>query len=231
MSHRIGRDLPPLFVQELENRSCPAFVSLGFGGTVLAFTAASGEDNDVTVTKTGDFPNIGYTIKDANHAIWANAPPFAIQPDGTVVLAAPNGNNVQKVLINLLNADDVAQVIGDIPCHMLGGDGKDKLLGSSLSDTLEGGAGEDYLDGQGGGDLLYGNSDNDLIFGGEGNDTMYGGLGDDEFWGEGGDDRMVGEDGVDELNGGLGADTFVVTPVIDDPVDFDAMEGDVIIHV
>jgi Ca2+-binding RTX toxin-like protein len=118
------------------------------------------------------------------------------------------------------------------------------------TDTLYGDGGNDRLHGEGGNDFLYGGSGVDSLHGGSGDDHLYGGDDNDYLYGQEGLDRLFGQAGSDYLDGGAdgiadllfggsGADVFkaerlfrlggVLRPNLDQPLDYNFVEGDSIV--
>lgn len=156
---------------------------------------------------------------------------------GTDHIRGEDGNDN----INGLGGDDYIHG-GAGNDSILGGDDSspNALVGDAGNDSLYGGAGKDLLVGGGGNDWLYGFGGNDRLDGGSGFDHLYGGAGNDTLDGGGDDIRK------DVLFGGAGADTFIEEwkyspdhwytadyhpPSGQEVMDFNAGEGDVIIHV
>lgn len=96
----------------------------------------------------------------------------------------------------------------DIPAHLFGNEGHDRLFGGGGNDRLEGGEGDDLLRGDGGADKLFGQGGHDWLFGGNDDDELSGGDGRDELFGESGNDLLLGEADVDVLFGGRGDDVM-----------------------
>jgi hypothetical protein len=206
-----------------------AFAStIAESGNTATWTAASGIDNDVTITdSTG-----GVTLDVSNDPV-------------------PNAGNATNVTANCVdddgdNADGVAAVItcitppitnvvvnagdgndtvdgGDVATHTLalnGEDGDDALLGGDLADTIDGGAGDDRtnpclnncwsgLDGGGGDDTVNGGDGDDELEGSNGNDTLNAGAGNDGLYGGNGNDTLNGGDGNDYFEGDGGSDNSI----------------------
>jgi hypothetical protein len=143
---------------------------LTLDGGVLEIKASNERDvleidagrKSVVVTDTGPVPEAEAPCKSA----------------GASVVSCPR-KQVQKVLVDMGDADDVFRGSGDLRYEVDGDLGDDRLTGGDASDLLEG------------------RLENDTIDGGDGNDDIFGGLG---------DDRMKGKDGRDLLDGGPGED-------------------------
>lgn len=176
----------------------------------VAFTAAAGEINDVTVTQQGQ----DYRLADAGAPVTAGA---GCRPDGDHAAVCTVAQQLQSLRLELLDGDDRAQLIAGAVA--LGGDGEDALFGG----TGIGGPGNDTIGGPGaheggeGDDHIFGGGD-----GGPGDDLVDQsqqagpaarlGPGKDVYIGSRGDDRIEdagGEDASrDLIDGGGGRDTL-----------------------
>ena len=117
---------------------------------------------------------------------------------------------------NAIGSDLPDHIVGDAGANKLsgghGGDaiygqaGDDIISGGEGSDTVYAGDGDDSISGGTGNDVLRGESGDDSIFGGDGNDTLLGHAGNDQLAGEAGDDTLLGYEGNDILDGGDGLD-------------------------
>jgi Ca2+-binding RTX toxin-like protein len=128
---------------------------------VVAFKAARGEVNDVTVTE----PAGELRFHDDRNRVKARGD--CEQVNRNTVLCPLTEDNPK---VKLGNRDDRATVVG--LATALGGSGDDRLLGS---------AGFNSLDGQDGDDTLRGAGDGDDLTGGPGRDRLFGGNGDDDL--------------------------------------------------
>ena len=123
---------------------------------------------------------------------------------------------VQAIEADLRGGSDKFINNTDIPAHVMGGEGNDRITGGSAGDHLEGGAGVDWIYGRAGNDYIDGGAGNDHLFGEEGADEMYGRDGQDHM--EGGDNPFVATEAelesdnldflefMDILDGGAGMD-------------------------
>ena len=137
----------------------------------ITFTAASGDENDVSMTLAAGM----YTITDAGAPITPGAGCSALDAntvtcasDGVTVIVAALGDRNES----LTNGTPTASVT-------YGGPGHDRLFGGSGPDELSGGDGEDELRGLQGADLLDGGRHADLLDGGDGADDVRGNRGRD----------------------------------------------------
>jgi Ca2+-binding RTX toxin-like protein len=191
---------------------------LGATATIVAgevtYTAASGEENDVTVVATGGL----FRITDPGAVITAGA---GCEPVGRHEVTCRPGE--KNVLVSVGDeADSVA--VGPWPTMfvrvygqggndlvsggggMSGGTGDDILRGGRFENRLEGGAGNDTLYGGPSFDVLDGGPGADNIQGGANIDILHGLLGADRLDGGAGGDWIVAGPGNDRLNGGGGND-------------------------
>jgi RTX calcium-binding nonapeptide repeat (4 copies) len=119
---------------------------------------------------------------------------------------------ISRVAIFGGNGDDQITVAPqlEVPAHLEGGAGADKLNGGPLGDTLLGGFGDDTLSGGDGADVLDG---------GAGGDLVRGGAGDDSF--------LATDPGHDQLIGDAGNDVFHLAPrSVDTQIRADGGAGD-----
>lgn len=194
---------------------------------MLVFTAATGEQNDLTVTQEISPPpqhrRFRFRVRDGGALVQAGTGCEQIDPQTAVCTAeilgpvqlgdgndrivtdwsgdvsGGDGDDVLLVPIGDADGDEGDDVvIGD---HGLGGGGNDVLMvrSSGLGDS-----GDDMLRcfPQEGGCYLRGGSGNDLLTGGTGGDRLFGDRGRDLVEGRAGDDRLAGGLGDDRLIGG-----------------------------
>jgi Ca2+-binding RTX toxin-like protein len=203
---------------------------------VLSVTAAAGETNVVTVTRTAT----GATVADANNQVAANSACVPASGANTVDCTGAIGD----FEVELGDRNDALRIAGatsatlrralvrDGPGNdvMVGGDEVDVVSDTFGNDTYDlggerdvlrpggrgrgfvgnnvayGGPGRDTLDGGGGHDRFYGGPERDKLVGFNGNDTLDGQEGDDSLFGSNGNDRLLGGQGFDRLLGGTGGD-------------------------
>ncbi len=137
-------------------------------GNTIEFTAAAGEQNDVTVSTAADESAV--VFRDAGAPLSAGSG-CATQPDGSVSCAGGVRGEVDALL----------------------GDGNDRFDAASLTShrlIAEGGDGADTITGGAGDDRLTGGNDGDALEGGPGNDTVAGSAGDDRLDGADGTDTL-----------------------------------------
>lgn len=135
---------------------------------VLAFDAAPGEVNHVTVIRAPS----SFRILDSGATI---APGPGCEPTGpNQIDCAARG--VKRIVIRLGDGDDMLSLGLSTQTLVDGGDGVDTLEGGEGSDELLGGPGDDRLFGGDGFDLVDGGAGADLLSGGEGES-------DEEFFG------------------------------------------------
>ena len=209
----------------------------------IAWTAAAGEANQLTVIREGGH----VTLTDAGAPLTAGtgceqvaggSARCAVPTTRTAVLLAAAGDGDDAITATGVGAridagpgDDRVRAGG----KLFGGDGADALTGGDFNDELHGGAGADALEGAGGRDQLYGDrfdaqtADDDRLDGGEDLDTVvYRGriapLDVDLAAGRGGQageiDALVA---IESVEGGSGADRIAGTG---GPDDLHGGEGD-----
>jgi Ca2+-binding RTX toxin-like protein len=191
----------------------------------ISFTAGTGENNNVTVTRSGGQLTItdpGSTINSATcsvggggHTATCTTPPGAVMTFGNYDLG--NGAT-DRLEIDFNGASDGSAFQNSVD----GKGGNDTIVGSNGDadfDSLLGGTGDDTLNGRGGRDILTdfdfaeqnppnqggtnhlsGGSGDDYVAGGQNVDTVKGGPGDDEIDGGFGADRLNGGPGFDEAD-------------------------------
>jgi Ca2+-binding RTX toxin-like protein len=182
--------------------------TLNVSGSV-AYNAAAGETNLVTVTREG---SATYRIIDIGAPVTAG---------GGCVTAGANAATcsgfVREVTVSLGNLNDEgtvgASIISIEDVGIEGGPGLDKLtmLGGPVGVTTLSG------DGPGSGaptdnDMLFGGPFFERLTGGQGDDQIVAGPGDDDFVDGPGADLMIGGPGDDSFDGGTnadGADTLI----------------------
>ncbi len=167
-------------------------------GATFTFSAANGEQNDLTVETDGAV----FRVIDDNAPVTAGA--------GCNQRSA-HRVNCQNAGVSLVRAfvrdgeDRVTTLIGTTDATLSGGRGVDLLASSDGDDTLIAGTGgfsnQDVLFGNGGDDTLEASTSSN------GGTAMFGGPGDDRLRGGGGSDSLLGDTGADELSGGGGFDS------------------------
>ncbi|MGW1836825.1 calcium-binding protein [Streptomyces sp. NPDC002067] len=197
-------------------------------GRELAYTAAPGQANDVTVTETyekDDHTRLTYLIDDV---VPIAAGRGCAHPD------AADATTVRCSVVTVESQDPYAALtmdLGDRDDHLalnntagetyyfnrvLLGDGGDTATTTGAADgsTVVGGAGDDRIAvgeaaialGGEGRDTIEVNGDSAFAEGGPGADVLQGGPGDQNLSGDEGDDKLYGGPGDDILNGGPGDD-------------------------
>ena len=194
--------------------------TLEINGTQLAYTAAEGETNQVSLTRQGD----RYVITDPGAVIEEPDAPCSL--DVGVIQASCPVAGIQMHRAELDDGEDTFTIAadaypalddrtrlavsgGDGDDEVFGGPGRDQLSGDEGDDELHGGDHEDVLTGDEGADDLFGGAGDDrAVDGGEGPDTLDAGPGDDEVViGGPGNDTVDGGPGADDPVGGVGDDT------------------------
>jgi RTX calcium-binding nonapeptide repeat (4 copies) len=129
-------------------------------GRTLAYQAAPGEANELTVTRSVET----YRIVDRGSTIVAAAGCTSVAPNEVTCAS----EEVRVIRIQVLDGNDSVSLSTARPSIVRGGEG---------DDTLEGGEGSDLLFGEGGDDTLKGGTGIDLLDGGPGGDQISGGTG------------------------------------------------------
>jgi hypothetical protein len=172
-----------------------------FDFTVIAFSAAAGEVNDVKVTQDG----VDYRLADAATPVTPGAGCRAVDAH-TAVCTAPR--TPREIELDLDDGDDRAETTVTAFVRASGGEGNDAIAIAAAIGAAEGGPGNDTLSGPG------------EHVGGPGDDRIFGG-------GDGG----PGDDVIDQsrhpgsrVRLGPGADVYIGSP-LDDRIE-DAGGGD-----
>ncbi len=166
--------------------------TLSFSGDVLTYTAASGEENNLTTSIAAT----GFCTVRTDPCLSVS------ESSGVVITSFPSGD---------CSATESASVVEcRVPTAMVVvlGDRDDTLFDWSGPSTVDGGTGNDGLDGNAGSDQVSGGAGNDALRGESGDDTLDGGDGDDSLEGFGLNSGDTENDttGRDVYVGGAGAD-------------------------
>ncbi|MEV0897063.1 calcium-binding protein [Actinoplanes sp. NPDC049802] len=173
------------------------------GTTKVQYKAATGKQNRVVLTRTGNTITIDDVV-----AVKAGKGCKAVKGDKTKTMCTTS-KAPTRIRVYTYDRNDIVTNNTDVWSALDGGTGNDKLLGGARGDRLTGGAGVDRLHGLGGNDYFLGGPGGDLLNGGAGNDTVHGESGNDVILGETGDDDLFGETGNDRMHGGAGNDTLM----------------------
>lgn len=182
--------------------------------TIVAYKAAPGEANDISVTAAGQ----GVEVRDAGAPITAGT--HCAQRGDHEVACDSGPEGFGFVSIDTGDGDD--HVAGTVHGDVLLGAGDDTLEGAGVDGGVSGGPGDDMI--------LHGTRAYSRWEGDEGNDTMsatgrsvqlYGGPGADDLEGGDGDDVLDGGPGADTVRGGPGNDVLAG----DDRFEFGAVLG------
>ncbi|MER7026542.1 MULTISPECIES: calcium-binding protein [Streptomyces] len=205
-----------------------ATAAVAGNGRELAYTAAPGQANDVTVTETYDGDDRTRLIYVIDDRVPVTAGQGCTHPDaadatkvrctvGTVESQSPYA----ALTMDLGDRDDrlaLTNTAGETYFfnRILLGAGNDTATTGGRADgsTVVGGAGDDRITvgeaatvlGGEGRDTIEANGDSALAQGGAGDDVLKGGPGDQDLSGDDGDDTIYGGPGDDILNGGAGDD-------------------------
>ncbi|MBG0560423.1 calcium-binding protein [Actinoplanes aureus] len=192
-------------------------------GTKVQYKAASGKQNKVVVSRSGNTITI-----DDQVAVRAGKGCKAVKGDKTLVRCTP-AKAPTRVLVYTYDRADKIDNGTDVRMTADGGTGGDRILGGARGDRIKGGtgtdriygrAGNDYIDAGSGNDYVNSSDGNDTLHGSTGNDMLYAGSGDDVLFGESGNDKLHGESGMDILMGYQGRDH------LDGGADADTLHGD-----
>jgi Ca2+-binding RTX toxin-like protein len=177
-------------------------------GSTLTYSAASGEENDVTIETDGGVFRVIDNTAPVTAGTGCNQ-------------RAPHRVNCPTTGINLVSVlakdgdDGVQALIGTVDANINGGSGGDNLVSANGDDTLSLGKTNDFANEQAfagdGQDTVNGSttpSASDFLGGGPGDDKLLGGPGFDSMFGDTGADDVVGGDGFDfvSFNGNAGVD-------------------------
>lgn len=151
-------------------------------GTVIAWSAAAGEVNQISFNDQGNF-----TIQDLNGTSLTAQPPCASAGGAMVIgtLATCPSSGVRRVDVMLGDENDtffaggISNVL--VALELDGGLGNDDLTGGRVGDRLTGGLGQDRLAGGDGADIIdaFDGATVDTVVCGSGIDTAYADAGDD----------------------------------------------------
>ena len=171
-----------------------------YGTTKVQYKAASGKQNKVVVTRSGNTITI-----DDKVAVKAGKGCKAVKGDKTKVKCTTSRVPTRVRVYTYDRTDSVVNKT-NLAITADGGTGNDTLTGGPLDDFLRGGTGTDTIYAGGGNDSAFGESGADRIYGGAGVDWITGGTGNDRIDGQGGGDHISGDNGNDTLYGGDGGD-------------------------
>ena len=193
------------------------------------FTAATGEENHLTVSLDGTV----LSFTDTTATVSPSGVGCSAKSAHAVACDVPLGS-VPAVQAELGDMSDTATVLR-VAATLTGGSGDDVLTGAHEADTLNGGSGDDLIDGGAGADVMdggpgvdaldYSGRDHSVVVdlaasgpvqgdAGEGDsatgfEKAVGGAGDDRLFGAAGSETLSGGDGDDRLDGRSGADRLV----------------------
>ena len=133
-------------------------------GDVLRVNAAPGEGNQISVGPSES----GLTVSDG----WSTESLSLGAGCSSLEWGEPVCSGASRVVIDLGDGDDRAEVTAPIPVELRGGEGNDELTGGEANDRLDGGPGDDRLTGGPGNDRLNGDRGGDHADGGAGDDAI-----------------------------------------------------------
>ena len=204
----------------------------------LAYLAATGEKNNVSVSVSGRT----FTVTDTGATISAGTGCTSVNPNQVTCTDVPGGP-INYVGVVAGDLDDSVTINGSTASWLDGGSGNDRLVGGPGNDWLWGSAGDDYLDSRLGADLMNGGDGKDVadfssrtgaltitldgnagdgeagendnvgntieeVLSGSGNDTITGGSAANSLNGGAGNDTLTGGAGDDAIDGGAGQDSL-----------------------
>src|SRR4051794_3379609 len=171
-------------------------------GSTLTYSAASGEENDVTIETSG----ANFRVTDNTAPVTAGTGCAQRSPHRVNCLTA--GVTLVEVLAKDQD-DSVQALIGTVDANLNGGSGGDNLTSDAGDDTLtlgkgdiSGNTGEQAIAGDGQ-DTLNGcttPNSGDFLSGGPGDDELLGGPCNESLFGDTGADDLVGGDGFDFIS-------------------------------
>jgi Ca2+-binding RTX toxin-like protein len=176
------------------------------GGFV--YTAAPGEQNDLTVTY--DEQDHLWRFKDKGASITVSLPDCAVDSAGAAQCHAPANPQRSDISVSLGNLDDSVDLreANRLSAEVDAGEGADVVYGlhgfalpGGTLNHLSGGPGADQINGSGSRDVLAGGEGSDLLIGLGGRDHLDGGTGGDVLQpGLGTHDVVIGGDGGDVVS-------------------------------
>ena len=176
----------------------------GTSGGSIVFSAAAGENNDVSIVLEAG----AYRVSDAGAA--ALTALTGCNPTGDPRVVTCSAAGITSISAGTDDGNDRFLVDAPAKALVLGGTGADTIVGGAGDDTLLGMDGADTVRGGAGRDLLFELDDQrNVLDGGPGADSLSGGDGPDQVLGAAGDDvRLFGGEGDDLIDGGEGADVL-----------------------
>ncbi|MEU7909137.1 calcium-binding protein [Actinoplanes sp. NPDC049118] len=236
-------------------RAAATGVASVYETTKVQYKAATGKQNKIVVTRSGNTITIDDTVTvkagkgckavkgDKTRAtcktskaptrvrVYSGDRNDSISNKTNLAITADGGTGNDTItggaLADTLRGRDGADTIW-------AGGGRDSLHGDAGADRIYGGAGDDMISGGTGNDRIDGQWDNDFVGGDEGNDVLYGGTGidhvngqygDDNLYGGAGGDWLQGDSGKDRVYGDAGHDFIYAHSVDDAPKDADYYAG------
>lgn len=187
--------------------------TLSFSGNVLAYTAASGEENNLSTS----IPAPGFCTVRTDPCLSVS------EGSGVPIASFPSGDCTATESVSVVECRIPTEMVVSL------GDRDDTLFDWNGPTTVDGGIGADALDGNAGNDRLTGGPGNDALRGELGDDRLDGGDGDDSLEGFGLDSGDTGNDtsGRDVYVGGAGFDLVDYTARTDPlTLDLDGVADD-----
>jgi Ca2+-binding RTX toxin-like protein len=182
--------------------------------TKVQYKAASGKQNKVVVTRSGNT----ITIDDV---VTVKPGKGCKKLDRTKVRCTTKKAPTRVRIYTYDRNDSIVNKSG-LAMTADGGTGSDRITGGPRADILRGDRGADKIWGLGGKDEIDGSYDNDRLYGGDGDDEVDDGFGNDVVYGNNGDDRLLGSTGNDKFYGGAGNDNYDPFQPYDQQVKTDA---------
>lgn len=104
-------------------------------------------------------------------------------------------------------------------------EGIDEIIGSNFDDRIGGSPQAEKILAGDGNDIVNGYWGDDVIYGGDGDDNLRGDRGNDEVYGEAGDDVILSFIDGNLIDGGIGNDTVIYEPWMEQTLDVDLEIG------
>jgi Ca2+-binding RTX toxin-like protein len=211
--------------------SAAVAASVNLRGSILTFSAQSGEDNNVEIKVV---PDSSFPGTDKAFQITDGWPILDFDGPGSggcvslLTFAECPATDGMLLFVNTLDGDDIVTIDDSVarPVFVCSGAGNDTVSGGPGGDRIAGGSGSDLIDGRDGSDIIGGTEvgtslncppeggvadspGGDHLIGGPDADQLQGTSGPDTIDGDDGDDNLFGAGGDDTLDGGAENDNLV----------------------
>jgi len=154
-------------------------------------------------------------------------PSFSAFPEDTVMAYRTPRYGVWPDFYSLNDLEALISQWGAEP--QLSSDVADVMSGQPYSEWFSSAGGDDRIDAGAGHDTIVAGQGHDQIFAGQGADQIFAGAGNDTIRAGSGHDRIRSGSGDDQVWGGRGADAFWHSSGVDQIMDFNGLEGDVMV--